>query len=139
MQHRLAIDAAGDVLERVAHEQGGNAARVLDVLDAAIGAATRFGERLAVLARHARANAIEIFFDQLAVTKEQSRPLDRRRVAPFWKSIGGGFDGKIDVFLRARRDFGDDFAARRIEDGSVIDAADFAPSAVDKSGNGSHA
>jgi len=65
-----AIDAAGKIFERVAHEQGRNAARVFDVLDPAISAPARFGQRLAVLARNALANAIEVFFNQLPIPKK---------------------------------------------------------------------
>ena len=53
LQHRLAIDAAREILERVAHEQRRNAAGVFDVFDSAIDAAARFGQRLAVFARNA--------------------------------------------------------------------------------------
>ena len=40
----------GDVLERLAHEQAGDAAGELDHLDAALHLGPRLGERLAVLA-----------------------------------------------------------------------------------------
>ena len=58
------------------------AAGVFDVLDAAINAAARFGQSLAMFARDALADAIEVFFDELPVTEEEPRAFDRRRVAP---------------------------------------------------------
>ena len=51
--HRFAINAARQILQRVTHEQGRNAAGVFDVLDPAISAAARFGQCLTVLARDA--------------------------------------------------------------------------------------
>ncbi len=68
--HRLAVDAASEVFEGVAHEQRGNATGVFDIFQAAIGAAARFGERLAVLARDELADVIEIFLNQLAITEK---------------------------------------------------------------------
>jgi hypothetical protein len=41
-----------------------------------------FDQRLAVLARNALADTIEVPFEQLAITKKHARPLDRRRIAP---------------------------------------------------------
>ncbi len=134
--HRLAIDAAREILERVAHQQRRDAAGVFDVLDAAIGAAARFGQRLAVLARDHLADAIEVFLDQLPVAEEQTRALDRRRVAPGRKSVGRGFDGVVHDLSAAHRHFGNHFAARRIVDGRRCQSGDSRPFAADEDGAG---
>src|SRR5947207_4393976 len=138
LQYRLAVDTARKIFERLAFEQGWNAAGELDVLDPAINAAPRFGQSFAVLARDALANAIEILFDQLAITKEDARAFHRWRVAPRRKRVGRGPDRKIDIFFRAHRHFSDDFTARRIEHGRRVDTRKFTPFAGDKNGNASH-
>ena len=138
LMHCLAIDAAREVFEHVAHQQRRDTAGVLDVFDAAVNAAARFRQRLAVFARDGFANAIEVFFDQLAITKEQARAFHRRRVAPRWKRVGRRLHGKIDMFLSAHRHFGDDFAAGRIENRRHLDIRDFAPVAADENGDGIH-
>ncbi len=109
--HRLAIDAASEILERVAHQERRDAAGVFDVLHAAIRAAARFGERLAVLARDHLANAIEVFLHQLPVAEEQTRALDRWRVAPGRKSVGRGVDRVVYNLSAAHRHFCNHFAA----------------------------
>src|SRR6266478_4124631 len=48
----LAVDPRRDVFQGLAHHQGGNAAGVLDVFDAAAHRPPRLVERLAVLPRH---------------------------------------------------------------------------------------
>ena len=93
--HRLAIHAAREVLQRVAHEQRRHAAGVFDVLHAAKNAAARLGERLAVLARDALADAVEILLDELPVAEEHARALDGRRVAPRRKRRRGGLDRRV--------------------------------------------
>src|SRR5205814_8931820 len=55
----FAIDTCGDVFERPSHHQGGDAARVLHVLDAAPQRAPGFVEGLAVLARDDGRDLIE--------------------------------------------------------------------------------
>ena len=95
LEHRLAIDAAREVLERVAQEQRGHAAGVFDIFEAAVRAAARFGERLAVLARDDRADAVEVFLDELPVAEKHPRALDGRRLAPGGKRRVRGFDGGV--------------------------------------------
>src|ERR1051326_3507438 len=73
LQQRLAIDAPRQIFERITEKQRRDAAGVLDVLDPAISTAARLGERLAMFARYALANPIEVFFDELPITKENSR------------------------------------------------------------------
>ena len=114
---RLAIDAAREILERVAHEQRRYAAGVFDVFDSAINAATRFRQRLAMLARNALADAIEIFFDQLPVTEKQARAFHRRRVAPRGKRRRRRIPPpRSRHAVRRTRNLRDHFTARRIED-----------------------
>ena len=129
---------AREILERVAHEQRRHPAGVFDVLDPAINAAARFGQRLAMLSGDALANAIEVFLDQLPVTKENPRPFHRRCFAPGGEGRRRRLDGFVHNFGAAHRHLRDDFAARWIEDGRSSDTGKMAPFAVDEDGTGNH-
>ena len=74
MADRLAVDLPGDVGERLAHEQAGNAAGELDHLDAALDRGPRFGERLAVLARDQAASS-----SACAASRSRNRNITRAR------------------------------------------------------------
>ena len=67
---RLTVDTARDVLECIAHQESRDAASVFDVFQSAVSAAFRFGQSLAVLARDQRADALEVFLNQLTVAEE---------------------------------------------------------------------
>ena len=110
------VDAAGEVLERVAEEQGGDAAGVLDVFESPEDAAAGFGEGLAVLAGDALAESVEVLLDQLAVAEEHPRPLHRRGFAPGREGGRGGGDRRADFGGAAGRALGDHLAGRGIVD-----------------------
>ena len=95
----------------------GIAAGVFDVFQSAIGAAARFRQRFAVLARDHLADAIEVLFDQLPVTEEQPSAFDQRCVAPGGERVGRRVDGVVHNIRAAHWHFGNDFTARRIVDG----------------------
>ncbi len=56
----------------------GDSARVLDVLDPAVDASAGLDEGLAVLARDAGAEPVEVLLDEVAVAEEEPGALDRR-------------------------------------------------------------
>ena len=60
---RLAINSAGELLERVAHQERWYTAGVFDVFDPAINAPLRFRQRFAVLARHGLADSVKVVFE----------------------------------------------------------------------------
>src|SRR5207244_8508448 len=112
----VAIDAAGDVLEAFTHEQRWDAAGELDHLDASANVASRFSQRLAMLARVTPNEIIEMFFEQRLETKENAGSFGWRRFRPARESLGGALDGGIDLRGAAHRGLGDHFARRRIMD-----------------------
>ena len=73
LAHRDAVDAAGDVLEAVAHQHRRRAARDLDALDAAAKAAARLVERLAVLGGDDAGDLVEVLFEQLLELEHRLR------------------------------------------------------------------
>jgi hypothetical protein len=115
LEHGLAVDVACDVFKRVAEKQRRGAAGVFDVLNAAVEAAPGLDERLPVLERHRRADPVEFTLDDVAVTEEQARPLDRRRVPPRGKRGRRGLDGGGNLGGAPRRALGDYVAGRWIE------------------------
>jgi len=62
------------------------------------------------------ADAIEILFDKLAVTKENACAFHRRRFPPGGERGSGALDCLIDHVGSAEWGFRDRLAARRIED-----------------------
>ena len=78
----LAVNAAGDVLQRLAHEQGRHAAGELDHLDAALHVAARLDEGLAVLAGVAADQLIEVLLQQRLEAEEDAGAVGRRRFPP---------------------------------------------------------
>src|SRR5205085_1441480 len=103
-----------------------------------INTAARFGQRLPVFARHALANPVKIFFNELPVAEKDARSFHRRRLAPRRKCRRGGFDRFIDNVRAAHRHLGNDFAARRIVNRRSCEAIWFAPFAVDEGGTRNH-
>ena len=134
--HRLAIDAAGQLFQRIAHQQGRDAAGILDILDPAISAAARFGQGLSVLPRNALADAIKILFKQLTVTEKQARSFDRWRITPGRERVSRGFHCLIHNVGAAQWNLRDGVAARGIKDWSCFYTGNFAPLAADEDGAG---
>ena len=117
LPHRDAVDAAGNVLEPVAHEHRRRAARDLDALDAAAQASARLVQRLAVFGRDDARDLVEVLLEKLLELEHRLRAFDRRRVAPAGKRLGGGGHGRVDVGFPGERCAGDDLAACRIVHG----------------------
>jgi hypothetical protein len=135
---RFTIDPTREVLQGVAEKQRRNAARIFNILDAAIRAPPRFGQRLAMLPGYALADPIEVFLDELTVAKENTGAFHRRGFAPRRKGRRRGLDRFVDEIGATHGHFGNSLAARRIEDGRSGDAGNIAPLAADVDGTGNH-
>ena len=59
---------------------------------------------------------LRIFFEQVLIAVQGLDAIDHRNVAPFEKSLVGGFNGAIHVLRRRIGNLGDDFAAGWIDD-----------------------
>ena len=132
----IAVDAAGDILEGFAHEEGRRAAGEFDVLESAADLATCFGQRFAVFAGHALRKLLEMVLQQDLKLHQNPRALDGRGFHPLRVSISRGADGLVDNISTAERGFGDDFADGWIVDGGGGDAGDVRPIAADEQRNG---
>src|SRR2546423_13922219 len=91
-----------------------------------------------MLAGYALANPIEVFLNELPVTKENAGSFHRRRFPPRRKRRRGGLDRFVHNIRAAHRHFGNDFAAGRIVDGRKREVIWLAPLAVDESRTGDH-
>jgi len=131
----LAINAARDILQNLAHQQRRHAQRKLDNLDAALHVTARFNQRLAVFARVAANEVLKIILQQHFEPAKDARPLHRRRFHPGRKRGVRRLDGGVHIRDRAGGTFSDDFADGGIENRR---AGDFwlKPFAADKKGTG---
>ena len=93
----LAINAAGDVFQRLAHQQRGRAAGELNHLDAAFDIAARFDERLAVFAGVEADQLLEMLLQQGLETEQDSGAVSGGRFRPGGEGSGGGLDGIVHV------------------------------------------
>ena len=116
MANGLAINLAGDVGERLAHDQAGHAAGELDHLDAAMDRRTGLGERLAVLACDQVCQLLGVSGQLFAKAKHHAGPFDDRRLDPGRQGVGRRLHGPVDLVGRAERHAGDRAAVRRVED-----------------------
>ena len=82
LHQTVRIDAARNVLYRLAHAQRDDVARLLHHLDATPHLATRILERLAGLAAQAPSKVVLILLEDVLVGEQQPRPLRRRHFAP---------------------------------------------------------
>ena len=133
----VAVDAARDVGQNLAHEQRRDAAGELDHLDAAPHVATGFHEGLAVLAGDELGEGLEMVFEQHLEAEEDAGALGGRGVGPGGKGGAGGLDGVVHGGGGAERGLRDDLAARGIEDGRGLRGRGGEPLAADEIGNGS--
>ena len=103
----VAVDVRGDVLEGLAHQEGGDAAGELHDLDAPADGASGLAERLSVLARDGPGQLLKVVFEELLVAKQEPGALHRRRSGPGRKGPLGGFDGPGDLIGPAEGGRGD--------------------------------
>ena len=103
---RLAVDLAGDVGERLTHDQAGYSAGELDDLDAAVDRRTRFGKGLAVLARDQVRQLLGVGGQLFAKPEHDACPFDDRRLGPGGQGPGGRLHGPVDLFGSCRTEPG---------------------------------
>ena len=109
---RLAIDAARDVLDRLAHEQRRNPAGELHHLDPAPHIAARFHQRLAMLARVELGTSSSKFSSSSILKRKKTRARSTGGVSHQRRiSRRRSFDRCVHMLRAARRRFRDDFAA----------------------------
>ena len=118
--HRLldhvAIDAARDVLQDLALQQLGRAARVLHHLHAAPHVAARLGERLAVLARDAGRQLLKVILQQHLVAEQDAGAVHRRRLRPVQRRGRAGLHSLVHDVGPAHRRLGDHLAGGGVAD-----------------------
>ena len=82
LNEAVGVDAPGDVLDRLAHHQRGDAAGVLHHLDAAPDLAPRIVPGLAGVPAQEPGDVVLVLLQNVLVGEQQPRPLRRRHVAP---------------------------------------------------------
>ena len=120
LAHVFAVDAAGDFLQRLAHQERRRSARDLDHLDAAPDAAARFAQRLAVLARDGRDQLLGVFFQERLQAEEVLDAVLGRQPAPGRERFLRGARGGVDIRRARQRALGDGLAG-----GGVADDVEF--------------
>ncbi len=106
----VAVDAARDVGQDLAHQQGRDAAGEFHHFDAPAHVAARFDQGLAVFAGDALREFLEGVFEVHLETEENAGALGGRGVSPGGERGGGGFHGVVDHGETAQRGLGDDLA-----------------------------
>ncbi len=112
----FAIDTSSDVLERSAHHEGGNAAGMLDVLDATPDGAARLAQDLAVLAGHRSRQLFEMLFQEGLEAEEVAGPYNGWDLTPGEKCVLGRGHRLVDVACRRER-----YLPERVPGGGVGD------------------
>jgi len=133
----LAIDAARDILQHLAHQERGGAEGEFHDLHAAFHVAARFHERLAVLASVAGDDFLEMFFQEHFEFGEHADAFDGWGVTPRGKGAVRGGDGGVHIGHGADGAFRDDFAGGGVVDGGG-GAGGGEPFAGDVVGAGEH-
>ena len=101
----VAVDAARDVGQDLAHQERRDAAGEFDHLDAPAHVAARFDEGLAVFAGDALREFLEGVFQQHLEAEKDAGAFGGRRVGPGRERGGGGFHGVVDGRRRRRAAF----------------------------------
>ena len=97
LPNRFAVDSGGDVFESRSHHQGGDAARVLYVLDPAPNLASRFGHGLAVLPSEVLGEIIEMLLEEPLQAEQDPGPFDGWGFAPAGERVFGCADGAVHI------------------------------------------
>ena len=134
--HDIAVDVAGDVGQRLAHQLRGDAAGKLDDVDAAPHRTAGLAQELAVFADDHLGQLVVVGLEKLAVAEQDAGPVRRRHGPPGGKRRRGPLAGHIDLRRRRLTDGGDQL--RRI--GRVQDAPHrrpfpFGPGIADETDN----
>ena len=111
------VDAAGDVAQRAALQQGRRAAREIDHLDPAPDLPAGLLQCLPVMARHDRGELLEVVLEHGLVPEHQPDPFHDRCAGPRSEGFDGGADPVVDLDRVRQRDVFDDLACGRVVDG----------------------
>ena len=110
------VDAGGDLVRVVALEQGGDAAGVLDDLEAAADFALGVGEDLAVLGGDQLGEVVHVGGDEFTELEQHSGALGQGDVAPGVGGGAGGGDGGVQVGAVGQAQLSGDGAGGRVVD-----------------------
>ena len=134
----FAVDAGGDVLQRLAHHERGNPAGVLDVLDAAAHGPARLIERLAVLAGDRGGDLLEVLLHQVLQLEEVARAHHWWDFAPLEERGLRRRDGFVDCARARERHAAEHLARRGIRQIEVFGGAGCDPLTTDVIAKGFH-
>ena len=106
LPERVRVHVGGDLLGVLTLEQGGDAARELDHLQAAGDLALGVGDDLAVLVRDELGQLVEVLLDELAEGEHDAGPADERHVAPLVERLPGRRHRGVHVGRLGQRHLG---------------------------------
>ena len=112
----IGVDRGADIAGKFALEQLGNAAGIIDAVDAAGDFTQSIVMHLAVLARNLAGQVIGILVEQSLELEHDAGALHRGRIAPGDLRLLGGSDGFVQLGHGRKRQFGRLLAGGRIED-----------------------
>ena len=115
--NELLVDAVGDLVERLPHEEAGRPAGQLDHLDAPPNLALRLGQRLAVLPGHELGELLEVVLEDLLEAEHDRRAVGDGGVRPGRECIRGRSHRSVDLLGGGVGEDGDGFPGGRVEDG----------------------
>src|SRR5205823_8915511 len=118
-EHQL-VDAARDVLADLALQHHRDAARHLDVLDAATELADRLLARLAAFVGDGAREVLEVLLEKLLELEERLDAIAGRRPAPSGQRFRRRRGSAIDVRLGGERYLGDDLGGGRIRHRKLV-------------------
>jgi hypothetical protein len=132
LAHGIAVDAAADVLGKLALEEMGNAAGELDHLQAAGDRALGVVHRLAVFFGDRGRQLVHVLLDEALEAEHDPRAPKRRRRGPSGKRSVRRADRGIELALVGEGDPPDQLAQGRIEDIAMAPAGALDHLAADK-------
>ncbi len=112
----LTVDPRSYVFQCLAHHQSGDAAGVLDVLDAPADRAAGFVECLAVLPGDRGSDVVELLLHQRLEPEQVARPDDRRHLSPRHERVLRRGDRLVHVLRVGERYTPERLGRRRVRD-----------------------
>ena len=131
----MAVDAARNVVQRIAHHQAGHAARHFHHLDGAANFGARIVDGLSVFGGQRRRQLILVLFEQHLVAIQRLHPFHHRHVAPLQISGVRGLDRAIHVVSGGVGNLRDFRARCGVGHGHELPVAGALPLAVDVEGH----
>jgi len=124
MTLHLPVDSAGDIIERLSHQDRWRATGKLDHFDSAPDITARFIKCFAMLASNQEGNLIEILFEQIGESKHDAGALYYRSISPGGKSFLRRLDCQVDRLLITFGGKRDHLASRRVINWCVTRSSD---------------